>query len=194
MRRIVLCTAVLFSISFLSVALAQDEQKNQAEQMKLWEEYMTPSSFHKDMAKMEGKWKVHTKYWMDPSQAPMESDGTAEFQMILGGRYLKSETKSTMNNMPFEGFELEGYDNAKKVITAVWVDNFGTGTMVMNGTYDGEKNLITLSGSSYDPMSGKDLNFKQLVSTSDENKVHMEMYLVSDKGDVKVMEADYNRE
>ena len=32
--------------------------------------------------------------------------------------------------MPFNGLSLEGYDNAKKEFTSIWIDNMGTGTSI----------------------------------------------------------------
>ena len=60
-----------------------------------------------------------------------------------------------MTGMPFEGMSLMGYDNAKKIFTNTWVDNFGTGTITMEGTWDDKTKSITLKGKGIDPMSGK---------------------------------------
>jgi hypothetical protein len=35
--------------------------------------------------------------------------------------------------MPFEGISTLGYDNAKKTFFSTWIDNMGTGMMVMEG-------------------------------------------------------------
>src|SRR5262249_31476820 len=50
--------------------------------------YCTPGAQHQTLAKLEGKWTTSTKMWMDPGQPPTTSDGTAEFTMVLGGRFL----------------------------------------------------------------------------------------------------------
>ncbi len=194
MKTAILCAAVFFSIGLFCFSFAQDQNGDQNEKMKLWKDYMTPSTMHEKMASAVGKWKTHTKMWMYPSQPPSEMDGAAEFEMILGGRYLKSTETGMMMNMPFEGMLLEGYDNAKKEFTDIWVDNFGTGTMIMKGTYDSVKNAISLTGSSYDPMSGKDLDYHQLVSMTDSNNMHMELYVVKDGSETKFLEVDYTKE
>ncbi len=41
-----------------------------------------------------------------------------------------------MMEMPFHGIGTEGYDNVRKKFMASWIDNMGTGILLMEGTYD----------------------------------------------------------
>lgn len=99
--------------------------------MKAWQDYMTPGDVHKMMAKYNGEWNEEVTMWMAPGAPPTVSKATAKNEMIMGGRYQLSKSTGNMMGMPFEGMSTVGYDNAKKQFTSTWIDNFGTGTMAL---------------------------------------------------------------
>lgn len=178
---------LLAAVSFSNIK-AQDQ-----EAMQRWMEYSTPSDIHKMMAKSAGEWKFTSKMWMDPKADPMSSDGTASFEMIYGGRYLQSKVKGSMMGMPFEGTALTGYNNATKKFFNTWIDNMGTGIMMTEGTADAS-GLITLTGSMFDPMTGKNCMMRETWKNEGDNKMIMEMYSTKDGGaETKDMEIVYTR-
>ena len=179
---ILLCTNVSF---------AQDQ--NQEEAQKIWMEYMTPGWAHELLASHVGEWKSVTTYWVDPSAPPQTMEGTSKNEMIMGGRYLKSTHSGVMMGMPFEGMSLEGYDNAKKEFTSVWIDNFGTGTSISTGKYDKEANSIIYTGTVYEPMQGKDVTIKEIIKYIDKDHHTIEMYSVMDDQEVKTMQIEFTR-
>ena len=183
----------LFIIStFLSSTLliAQDEMS--AEQ-KAWMEYMTPGPMHELMAKSVGEWKTTVTYWMDPSAEPMVSEGTSTVEMIMGGRYLKATDKGMMMGMPFEGMNLQGYDNKTEEFIAVWIDNFGTGISVSHGTYDEETKTITFFGSMINPVDGNEMHYRQTHQIIDDNNHVFEMFTIDGEKEFKNMHLTYTR-
>ena len=48
-----------------------------------------PSEHHSYLDYFAGKWHAKTKFWMVPGQPPEESEGTAKFKWVLGGRFLQ---------------------------------------------------------------------------------------------------------
>jgi|MudIll2142460700_1097286.scaffolds.fasta_scaffold517318_2 hypothetical protein len=173
--------------------LAQSEEE-QAEQMKIWMDYMTPGPMHEMLAKSVGDWKTISRFWMDPAGEPMETEGTGKTEMILGGRYQKSTHNSTMMGMPTEGIFLMGFDNATQEFTAVWIDNIGTGTAVAKGKYDESTNSIGLKGSMVDPMSKQDINFREVYKFLDNDHHLLEMYIVQSGQEFKMMEIEFFRQ
>ncbi|WP_214226892.1 DUF1579 domain-containing protein [Pedobacter sp. B4-66] len=162
--------------------------------MKAWEAYMTPGDVHKMMANDNGSWKAEVTMWMSPDAPPTKSEGSCMQSMILGGRYQQSSFKGTMMGKPFEGLGLMGYDNAKKVFVSSWVDNMGTGMMQMEGTWDDATKSITLKGKTVDPMTGKDMDVREVHKIVD-NKTHvMEMYMTTDGKEMKTMEIKFTKE
>lgn len=184
--------AMLFAFSFN--ILAQDENAGMNEEMmKAWQESMTPGSMHEILARSVGEWKAEVSTWMDPNQPPTISEAKTVTESILGGRYFKSTHTGMMMGMPFEGFEISGYDNIKKKFFSVWMDNMGTGVMTTEGTYDEATKTITLTGTTMDPM-GNDMKIRELVKVIDNDNTMFEMYMEeSGKPEMKWMEIKYAR-
>jgi hypothetical protein len=191
-----LINVFLFSLLLIfttSFTLAQDEM-SQNEQMNAWMEYMTPAAMHEMMAKADGDWNTISRWWMDPASEPMESEGIAKFEMILGGRYQRSYHTGEVMGMPMEGINLLGYDNATEEFTSIWIDNMGTGTAVAKGKYDEDTQSIILNGSMIDPMTKKDMSFKQIYKRIDDNHQIVEMYMDFNGKEFKSMEVELIRQ
>lgn len=184
---------VFLLIFFIGNSFAQNEEMNQDEQMKIWMDYMTPGPMHEMMAKHTGTWKMVSKMWIDPNAEPMVSEGTVDAEMILGGRYLKMVAKFPMMGMQTEGWMLEAYDNGKKEFINVWIDNMGTGVAISNGKFDETTKSIIYHGKMYDPLTGKDTDFKSVSKMINDNEMIFEMYGEFDGKEVKMMEIYYTR-
>ena len=180
--------AVLLMLIAVGRAPAQDDAM-----MKAWEAYMTPGDVHKMMAKDDGTWNAEVSMWMSPDAPPAKSTGSCTNIMIMGGRYQQSAFKGTMMGKPFEGMGLMGYDNAKKTFVSSWVDNMGTGIMNMEGTWDEATKSITLKGKTADPMTGKDLDVREVYKVIDDKNHLMEMYMTTDGKEMKTMEIKFTR-
>ncbi len=174
-----------FSLLIFSAALyAQDEVS--ADQ-KAWMDYMTPGPMHEMMAGSVGEWKSKNTFWMDPAGEPMVSEGTVKFEMIMGGRYMKSTHKGMVMGMPFTGMMLQAYDNATKEFIAIWIDNLGTGMSVSKGTYDEGTRILKSKGTMIDPMSGKEVYYRQTIQLIDDNHQVVEMFILEDGKEFKNM-------
>jgi len=198
MRTGKLILSVISITMLLSVTniFAQEKGHDKGHEMsameKAWMAYMTPGEQHEHFKVQASDWTYVSKFWMDPtSKEPMVTNGTAKFETIFGGRYLKMTHDGEMMGMPFHGFGLSGYDNAKKVYQSIWIDNMGTGIMYMTGNYiDGK---LVMTGTAPDPMTGKDVTMKEVNTEVDKDHFYFEMYVVTPKGDVKTMEINYTR-
>jgi len=159
-----------------------------AQDMKAIQDYMTPGDVHKMIAKYDGTWNSTSSVWMKPGDAPMVSKSVAVNTMILGGRYQQSKITGNYGGTPFEAFSLLSYDNMKKVFTSTWLDNFGTGTTTLEGTWDGASKTITFKGKMFEPTAGKDIDVKETIQYVDDNTVKQAMFVVSAAGETKTME------
>jgi hypothetical protein len=178
-----LCIIILFS-----TATAQTE-----DEMKAWESYMTPGDIHKMMATWNGEWTEEITMWMDSATPPTKTTATARNEMIMGGRYQVSKSTGTMMGAPFEGMSLTGYDNAKKIFTSIWVDNFGTGTITMEGMWDEQGKTITYHGTGVDPVTGKDVKMREVLKILDNDTQSIEMYDTKNGKESKTMEIRSTR-
>ena len=183
--------AFLFATSFSFLYCQQED--DQAEQMKIWTDYMTPGPMHEMLAKSVGEWKTISKFWMDPAGDPMVVEGTGKTEMILGGRYQKMTSYSTMMGMETEGISTVGYDNATEEFTMTWIDNIGTGTAIAKGKYDESTNSIIMNGTMVDPMSKQEMNFKQIFKFMDDDHHLLEMFLDYNGKEFKSMEIEFTR-
>lgn len=190
-RLLFFSAATLLVLSLTHPAQAQSAEEQAAQ--KAWMEYSTPGPVHQMLAKADGDWTYEMTGWMAPDAPPMKSSGTSTNRMILGGRYQESRHNGTFMNMPFEGVALTGYDNAKKAFVSSWMDNMGTGIMNMEGKYDEASKTITLTGKCIDPMTGKDMEIREVMQWLNDKSQKMEMYTKMDGKEFKSMEITYTR-
>jgi hypothetical protein len=191
-----LATLVFLGLAAIpGAALAQDKppaggmSKEQQAIMDAMTKAMTPGDNHKLLASLVGDWTFVNRMWMDPSAPPTESNGTASYTMVLGGRYLQSQATGMMMGMPFEGMGTTGYDNVSRQFQASWVDNFGTMIMYMTGKYDPAAKAFSYVCEMDDAMKpGTKVKVRQVIRLVDPNKHVMEWYETRGGKEAKTME------
>lgn len=192
-----LLTTLLFLMLAFSMFAQEEQQADQAQQdaaMKAWTDFMTPGDEHAMLAKGTGEWKVSQKFWMMPGGEPMETEGSAVGEMIMGGRYLVMNHSGNAMGMPFEGMSIEGYDNAADKFVSVWIDNLGTGVAYSEGHFDEESGLLVYEGSMTDPITKEDVWFKQTTKTVNDNELYFEMFIKAPDGtEFKNMEMTFTK-
>jgi hypothetical protein len=179
---------LLFSVS-PSIAQPADQQ----EAMKKWMEYMTPGTAHLEFGKMVGNWKAIVTVFDAQAVEQNKSEGSAVYEMVLGGKYLKSTFKGSMMGMPYEGIGLDAYDNASKEYISIWIDNMGTGVMYMKGKWDDDSKSFIYTGDVVNPMTGKEEKSKNVLKKTDDNHMIMTSYSFIGEKEVKQMEIEYSR-
>jgi Protein of unknown function (DUF1579) len=161
--------------------------------MEVYGRLATPGAPHKLLAKMAGSWNTKTKAWMEPDQAPMESAGTSEQKMILGGRFLQQEFTGDMMGSPFTGIGVNGYDNHTKKYVSTWMDSMGTGIYFFEGTASEDGKTITQECRYDDPIKGP-MTWRAVTKIPDDNTQLFEMYGIDKTGkEEKMMEITYTR-
>ncbi len=92
----------------------QEGKKDIQAMMEVYNKLGTPGAPHKVLARMAGSWNTKTKSWTEPNKPPVESSGTCEQKMLLGGRFLQQEFTGDMMGSMFTGIGVTGYDNHTK--------------------------------------------------------------------------------
>jgi hypothetical protein len=167
-----------------------------ATMMKNWEAYSTPGDMHKLMATWDGKWDGEVSMWMAPGAPPQTSKATSVNKMVMGGRYQLMTNSGNMMGMPFEGTGTLAYDNAKKKFISTWIDNMGTGIMVLEGTWDDATKTMNLSGKCVDPGmgDGREMTVRETFRVIDDKTHQMEMFAPAPDGkEFKTMEIKFTR-
>ncbi len=191
--RIVL-TLLCISVVGVSLAIAQDSTPDQQAMMEAYMKAATPGEIHAFFAKKAGSWKMHTKMWMEPGGPVMESDATAEVEMILGGRYLQEKVKGTSMGGPFEGMGITGYDNITGIVSSVWYDTMGTMTTILTGKYEKPGDPLELTGAMIDAMSGTEMTLRTVTTFVSDDEHRFDYYVtVPGLGEMKSMEMVYTR-
>ena len=194
-----LLVSSLILLSVCGAAFAQDKAKEQPmgmsqADMEAMQKSMSPGPQHKQLSRMAGEWTFTSKAWMAPGQPPMESAGTMHAEVLLGGRYVEHHWKGNMMGMAFEGRGTDGYDNITKQYVNTWIDNMGTGIMTMTGTCENEEKTCTYKGMTSDPMAGKQVPMREVITWVDGDTFTNEMYGNDPSGkEMKMMEITAKR-
>lgn len=184
---------IILIIILCSLSFAQENEMEMDENQKAWMEYMKPGPMHELMGKTAGEWKTKSSFWMTPDSEPLVTEGSAYSEMIMGGRYMKMTYSGVMMGMPFEGMNLQAYDNATNEFIAVWIDNLGTGISVAKGIYEKERNSIFYVGSMVDPATGEDIKYKQIVKLIGDDHQIFEMYTEYEGEEFKSVQVELTR-
>lgn len=141
----------------------------------------TPGKEHQLLAKCAGTFDAEVIVSMGPDpdgdQPEMKSKGKDVSEMILGGRYLKSDFSGNMMGMPYSGTGLHGYDNTKQKYVSVWADSMSTAVTVSEGTIDESGRIITYNGEYACPIEGgKIKKFRQVLTIKDADHHEFEMF------------------
>jgi hypothetical protein len=165
-----------------------------ATMMKNWQAYMTPGDMHKMLAKSDGEWNGDVTMWMYPGAPEQKSKSTAVNKMIMNGLYQEANHSGDMMGMPFSGKSIVGFDNHLKQFVSTWIDNMGSGVMVMKGPWDDATKTITLKGSMIDPGTKAETAVKETFKIVDDNNQEMEMFVMTPDGkEFKTMNIKYTR-
>ena len=210
-RSSICLTTTLLALAVGAPSFAQDSAAPKAEEkpapvddsqmMATMVEMAKPGVNHKTLEGLVGSWTYKTKWWMHPDAPPMESSGTCSTKSVMDGRYFVSEHTGAMSmpgadgktmDVVFRGLGTEGYDNAKKKFVASWIDNMGTGILMMEGTYDPSAKTMTYLGEE-EPMPGMKFKMREVVTYTDQDHHSLAFYEVHDGAEVKVMEIAYTR-
>jgi hypothetical protein len=187
MKRISLSICAIFLLTTI------DLSAQTADEMKAYQEFMTPGPMHKWMAKFNGTWEGDITSFMDPAN-PNKSKATNVATTIMNGLYQTADMTGNIMGMPFQGHSIMAYDNGKKMFINTWIDNMGSGIIIMTGTYNESTKTLHLKGKQTNPMDGKDADIRQEMKIIDDNNYTLVMYGAGPGGqEMKFMEGTFKR-
>jgi len=190
MKRILSVFPVLFVLGSFSFA----GEPAPGGEAPAWMEKFQPGKEHEAFKKLEGSYDVAVKMWEDPTKPPTESKATAEFKMVLNGRWLKLEYKGEIMGKLFTGLGYDGFDRTTGKYVSVWMDDFSTTMMHSTGTSKDSGKTIEYTGEMGCPMEeGKVVKTRQVHKEESADKFIFEMYMTIDGKEMKGMELTYTR-
>ena len=176
MKQTILAVALLFALSQFAatssrafaqpVTISPDSLRVLQMAMK---ESMQPGPEHKFLEMMAGNWKQEIKYWPAPGSDPVTMEGTAEAKMILGGRFLQTNSHSSFGGIDTDAMSVMGFDRRHKKYTYIGFDTQGTYSVSASGTFDPESNSIVMYGEDDEPIFGFTQKYDIVVKSVDDN-------------------------
>jgi hypothetical protein len=173
-------------------AVKQRIEDDGASMMDAYKELAVPGAPHKMLAGRTGKWRVASKHWMDVDKPPMESEGTCERKMVLGGRYLQEEFSGDMMGSPFTGLGFTAYDNHNRKYVSTWMDSMSTGIYVFEGTASADGKTITMDGHFDDAVKGP-VTWTLKTTIKDDKTEEFEMNMTTVGGKKEMCTMAYTR-
>jgi hypothetical protein len=100
-----------------------------------------------------------------------------------------------MMGQPFNGRSTLAYDNHLKQFISTWIDNMGTGIMIMNGTWDSTSKTINFKGNMMDPMTKQNSTMRETYQILNDSTHVMQMFGPDPKTgkEMKSMEITFKR-
>lgn len=157
-------------------------------------ESMQPGPEHRQLTTLVGRWNVTCSMWMSPTAPVMQSNGSANFQPILNGRFLQMDFKGTFQGQVFTGLGMMGYDRAAKRYISTWCDSISTSFLFLQGTCSDAGRTITYTGDMVCPQLGHTA-VRQVETHENADRFTLVMYQTPDGGkEFKSMELTYQRQ
>jgi hypothetical protein len=155
----------------------------------------SPGPEHKRLAALEGTWDQEVKLWMAPGQNPVTFKGTAQNTMILGGRFLQTQSKFGGEGFQAEALLIMGFDRRSNQYTEVDFDSQGTYYVTGAGPFDSARNAIVLSGEETQPGGAPVNKFDTIITVLSPDKYRTEIIFKSrgDAAGFKVAEITCTR-
>jgi hypothetical protein len=173
-------------------ALAQEAKKPSGDEvMAMYIDMAKPVAGHERLRSFTGRWDVTQKFWMDPTQPPQTFTGTANGRMVLGGRFLQLDGKTT-GGMESESLTIMGFDRRSDDYTMVGYDTLGTYYITAAGKPGNDG--IVLHGSYLQPPHGGEQKYRFVWKNPTADSHTMDLYFALPDGkEMKVAEMAYRR-
>lgn len=197
MRYLQFTLFIIFSV-LLATNVSADNKKNDKpmnheEMMEIYNKLAAPGEPHKLFASLAGNWITKTKEWVNSQEPAIESTGSADLKLLLGGRFLQQEITGSMHGKPYSGIWTIAYDNLLKQYVSTWIDTMSTQIFMMSGTASEDGRVIIFTGQ-HAEVGGGYMSHRANWKIIDNNTQEFIMYGVFHGGEeMKMLEVIYTR-
>lgn len=163
--RLAAASALLATLTSAPAARAQepDEEARRRAMAQRALEAAQAGPEHERLAALAGDWNVTISTWTTPTAAPLVATGSATNRMILGGRFLSSETSATLGDRAAESISMLGYDRRSNRYTIAAFDTRGTHYLTAEGLWDAGSRALTMYGEKLDLIANRTEHYTMVV-------------------------------
>lgn len=142
------------------------------------------AGMHARLNQMAGAWEGMTRTWFEKDVLADESPMSGIIKPVLDGRFLLHEYTGSLNNKPFAGIALYGYDLNSSTFQSAWVDSFHTGTTIMLSTGNKDAAEFKVTGSYSDGAeNGQQWGWRTELTLLDENTLTITAWNITPEGE-----------
>lgn len=130
-----------------------------------------PGKEHDHLKRLVGTWDAESDF----------GKGVIINKMGLGGLWLIGDFEGEFGGMKFQGKGLDTYDAATKKYRSVWVDSFSTAPRILEGNFDKDGKVMTLTGEGRGP-DGTSAKYKSITEINKANTMNFSLFMVDKDG------------
>ena len=119
--------------------------------------------------------------------------GTMTYKMGLGGMWLLGDFDGEFGGLKFQGKSMETYDPAMKKYRSVWADSFTTSPRVLDGNWDKDDKVLTMTGEGCGP-DGAPTKFRSVTEVKDADTMSFVLFMADKDGkEQQMVKITYKR-
>eukprot|EP00913_Durusdinium_trenchii_P005925 g5537.t1 len=155
-------------------------------------ELAKPAAEHALFEPFIGEFNARVTAWCGSDAEPMTSTGTMTNRLILGGKFIEHDYQDDADMYQGKGYW--GYNTVDKRWEGVWIDSMCSFMNIEQGSHNPANNTWGMTGQMTDPMSGKRLRKRSLITLTDSDHHTMEMFHAEEGAEEKLsMRIEYTR-
>ncbi len=153
------------------------------------------SDSHIKIQQYNGRWNGKVTMYQPDGDIAMQYEGLAETFMMMDGRYQVTNFTSEFQGETLLGQSLLAFDTTTQEFTNTWIDNAGTGVLIMRGVWNPQNsNQIQLEGNTIMQYTREECYIRQEHTFISPDEQLMELWYDLGDGEYKAMEVTYTRE